>query len=123
MKIIIDSIEDAGPEEAKSCDYPDYGLKVARAVAEGSYEQGILICGTGLGMSMVANRIKGVRAALCQNEFQGRMARAHNNANVLVLGERVLGSDLALSILDAYLETNFEGERHQRRIDLFDQVD
>ncbi len=117
------SITDFGPKEAVSCDYPEYGLKVAHAIADGTFEQGILICGTGLGMSMVANRIKGVRAALCQNEFQARMARAHNNANILVLGERVLGRGLVCSILDVYLTTNFEGGRHQRRIDLFDYAD
>ncbi|MBW2061234.1 MAG: ribose 5-phosphate isomerase B [Deltaproteobacteria bacterium] len=116
-------VVDAGPREAKSCDYPEFGLKVARAVAQGNYDHGVLICGTGIGMSMVANRVKGVRAALCLTEFQARMARAHNDANVLVLGARVLGPDLALSILDVYFETGFEGGRHQRRIDLFNFVD
>jgi len=116
-------VEDAGPAAPESCDYPVYGLKVARLVAGGAYEQGVLICGTGLGMSMAANRVRGARAALCTNEFQARMARAHNDANILVLGERVVGSELALSILDAYLETRFEGGRHERRLALLDQMD
>jgi len=116
-------VEDAGPAAPESCDYPVYGLKVANLVAAGEYDQGVLICGTGLGMSMAANRVRGARAALCTNEFQARMARAHNNANILVLGERVLGSELALSILDAYLETRFEGGRHERRLALLDRME
>jgi ribose 5-phosphate isomerase B len=116
-------VEDAGPSAPESCDYPVYGLKVARRVASGAYEQGVLICGTGLGMSMAANRVRGARAALCTSEFQARMARAHNDANILVLGERVVGSELALAILDAYLETRFEGGRHERRVALLDQMD
>lgn len=114
---------DAGTKEPVSVDYPEYGLKTARMVAAGEVERGILICGTGLGMSMTANRVKGVRAALCTTEFQARMARAHNNANILVLGQRVVGTDLALAILDAYMDTDFEGQRHQRRIDMFDKME
>jgi ribose 5-phosphate isomerase B len=83
--------------------------------------KGILICGTGIGMSMTANRFPGIRAALCVNEYHARMSRAHNDSNVLILGGRVLGTDLALSIMQAWLETPFEGGRHQRRIDLMDQ--
>lgn len=117
------AVEDAGPAAPESCDYPVYGLKVARLVAGGAYEQGVLVCGTGLGMSMAANRVRGARAALCTSEFQARMARAHNDANILVLGERVVGSELALAILDAYLETRFEGGRHERRLALLDAMD
>jgi len=116
------TIKDFGPERAESCDYAEYALKVAVAVAAGEFERGILICGTGLGMSMAANRIKGVRAALCYNEYLARMSRAHNNANVLCLGERVIGEGLALSILDVWLAVDFEGGRHQRRVDIFDQA-
>ncbi|MEE9557368.1 MAG: ribose 5-phosphate isomerase B [Candidatus Adiutricales bacterium] len=114
---------DAGPEDTTSCDYPHYAFKVARAVAGSEYDRGVLICGTGLGMSYAANRVKGIRAALCMNEYQARMSRAHNDANILVLGERVIGPDLALSILETWLEVEFESGRHQRRIELFDQVD
>ena len=116
------SVEDAGPETTESTDYSRYALQVARAVASKEFDRGILICGTGLGMSMAANRIRGVRAALCHNEFMARMSRAHNDANVLCLGERVIGLGLALSILDAWIGTDFEGGRHQRRLDIFDQV-
>ncbi len=114
---------DAGPEKALSCDYSEYALKVARAVAAGEFERGVLICGTGLGMSMAANRVKGARAALCCNEFHARMSRAHNNANILCLGERVTGQGLALSILETWLATEFEGGRHQRRVEIFDQAE
>ena len=115
-------VTDAGPDSADSCDYSEYALQVARAVANGEYERGVLVCGTGMGMSMAANRVKGIRAALCTNEFLARMSRAHNNANVLCLGERNLGQGLALSICDVWMNTEFEGGRHQRRIDIFDQV-
>ncbi|MDY6852051.1 MAG: ribose 5-phosphate isomerase B, partial [Thermodesulfobacteriota bacterium] len=102
-------VSDAGPEKAESCDYSEYALKVAEAVAAQECERGILICGTGLGMSMAANRVKGVRAALCSNEYMARMSRAHNDSNILCLGERVTGEGLALSILDAWTGTGFEG--------------
>lgn len=114
-------VTDAGPNTAESCDYPDYAFKVANAVAAGEYDGGVLICGTGLGMSMAANRVPGVRAALCTSEFHARMSRAHNNANVLCLGERTTGPGLALSILDVWLESGFEGGRHLRRIEKIDQ--
>ncbi|MFH1090660.1 MAG: ribose 5-phosphate isomerase B [Pseudomonadota bacterium] len=114
---------DAGPDTAESSDYSAYALKVGRAVSKGEYDRGILICGTGLGMSMAANRIHGVRAAVCTNEYEARMSRAHNDANVLCLGERVSGPGLALSIVNAWLETEFEnGERHRRRIAIFDRI-
>ena len=115
-------VADLGPQTNQSVDYSSYALTLARAVAGLEYDQGILICGTGLGMSMAANRVKGVRAALCCNEYMARMARAHNNANVLCFGERVIGQGLALAIVDAWLATEFEGGRHQRRIDIFDRV-
>ncbi|MFH1135937.1 MAG: ribose 5-phosphate isomerase B [Pseudomonadota bacterium] len=116
-------VTDLGPEEALGCDYSVKALEAGRAVVQGRAERGILICGTGLGMSMAANRIKGVRAALCTNEYLAKMSRAHNNANILALGERVIGPGLALAIVDAWLETEFEGGRHQRRIDIFDEAD
>ncbi len=115
-------VTDVGPDAAESCDYSENALKVARFVADGDYSKGILICGTGLGMSMAANRVHGVRAALCWTEYLARMSRAHNNANVLCLGEWVTGVGLALSILDVWLQTEFEGGRHQRRIDIFDRA-
>ncbi|EAU64857.1 ribose 5-phosphate isomerase B [Stigmatella aurantiaca DW4/3-1] len=97
-------------------DYPDFALKVARAVASGEYALGVLVCGTGIGMSIAANKQRGVRAALCSTEFEARMARAHNDANVLCLGQRVVGAGVARSILDAFLATPFEGGRHEKRV-------
>lgn len=114
------AVEDMGPDCFDSCDYPLYAKKVVDRVRETGC-QGVLVCGTGLGMSMTANRM-GMRAALCTDEFMARMAKAHNNAPILCLGERVIGQGLALSILEAFLNTEFEGSRHQRRIDLIDAV-
>ena len=108
-----------GPENAESCDYPVFAQTVCNKVLEED-AMGILICGTGVGMSMAANRIAGIRAALCTNEFHARATRQHNNANVLCLGERVTGPGVAVQLADLFLETAFEGGRHQRRIDLFD---
>lgn len=100
----------------EKADYPDYARPVAQFVAEGEYDFGVLVCGTGTGMALAANRIKGVRAANCANELMARLARAHNNANILTLGERLLGEGLALAIVDVFLETAFEGGRHQGRL-------
>jgi ribose 5-phosphate isomerase B len=108
--------EDAGPFGPESVDYPDYAFKVAKAVSSGQAAKGLLICGTGIGMSISANRIPGIRAALCNDLFTARMARAHNNANILALGSRVVGPGLAQAILQTFLETPFEKGRHLRRI-------
>jgi ribose 5-phosphate isomerase B len=113
-------VEDMGVYNTQSFDYPKIAHKVARAVAEGTYSRGILICGSGIGMSMVANRYKGVRAALCDNLYSTRMCRLHNDANILTMGGRVLGVGLALEILDLFLRTDFEGGRHKSRIDQID---
>ncbi|EPX57862.1 Ribose 5-phosphate isomerase B [Cystobacter fuscus DSM 2262] len=110
-------VDDVGPTSAESVDYPDYARLVSRAVAEGSDTRGVLVCGTGMGMAIMANKHPGIRAALCTDEFVARMARAHNDANVLCLGQRVVGAGLARSILEAFLATPFEGGRHQRRLD------
>jgi ribose 5-phosphate isomerase B len=115
-------VTDAGAFDETSVDYPDYGFRVARAVSGGEFPGGILICGTGLGMSMVANRVPGVRAALCGDLFSAEMSRLHNDANVLVMGARVIGEGLALAIVKTWLETPFGGERHQRRINMFDRI-
>ena len=115
-------VEDAGTNDAASVDYPDYGKQVASKVAAGDYQRGILLCGTGLGVSMVANRYPGVRAALCHDLFGAIMSRKHNNANILVLGGRVTGDILAAEIVTVWLETPFEGGRHQKRLDQFNQV-
>ena len=110
-------VKDFGCYEKKSCDYPDFGRPAAEAVASGECEKGVLICTTGIGMSMVGNKVKGVRAALCSDSLSASLTRLHNNANVLVLGAAIVGELLALNIVDTFFETEFSGdERHQRRI-------
>lgn len=110
--------KDFGTYSLDSCDYPVYGEAVANAVASGDFELGILVCGTGLGISLAANKVKGIRAVCVSDTFSAEMSKAHNNANILSLGERVLGAGLALKIVDTFLETKFEGGRHQTRVDL-----
>ena len=117
------TIADFGTDSTESCDYPKFAELVSRSVTSGEAELGILVCGSGIGMSIAANKIEGVRAALCFNTYMGRMTRLHNNANVLCLGERVLGQGTALSIVDAFVSTSFEGGRHQRRLDLITQLE
>jgi len=107
---------DYGTNGTASVDYPDFGEKVSEAVSSGKIEKGILICGTGIGMSIVANKFPGVRASLCNGIFTARMSRLHNDANVLVLGGRVIGKDLAKEIVRTWVSTPFEGERHARRL-------
>ena len=114
-------IKDVGVFSRESSDYPRTAHRVAQAVSRKEYSRGILICGSGIGMSMVANRYRGVRAALCHNLYSARLSRLHNDANVLAMGERVSGEGLALEILDVFLRTEFEGGRHQARIDQFDE--
>lgn len=110
------NVLDMGPMDEQSCDYPDFAAKVAHVVADGQVDRGVLICGTGIGMSMAANKVKGIRAALCTNTYMAKMSRAHNDANIIALGERVIGLGLASDILDAFLNTDFEGDRHARRV-------
>ena len=109
------TLVDHGTSDLQSCDYPVFAQSLCKAVLE-SGAPGILICGTGIGMSVAANRFSGIRAALCGNEFLARACRQHNNANVLCLGSRVIGHGLALGIVDAFLETPFEGGRHEKRV-------
>ncbi|MCM2357060.1 MAG: ribose 5-phosphate isomerase B [Geobacteraceae bacterium] len=111
------SFEDCGTEDGESVDYPDYGEKVARKVAAGAVEKGILFCGTGIGMSIVANKFPHVRAALVTDPFMARMAKEHNNANILVLGGRVIGESEAREMVATWLDARFEGGRHQGRLD------
>ena len=116
-------MEDVGTDSETSVDYSDYGAKVASQVSTGKYDRGILLCGTGLGMSMVANKFPHVRAALCNDLFSAIMSRRHNDANILVMGGRVIGEALAGEIVSAWLETPFEGGRHQERIDHFESFE
>jgi ribose 5-phosphate isomerase B len=110
-------VNDVGPTTNASVDYPDFAKTVCKAVAAGEYQYGVLVCGTGIGMSITANKYRGIRAALCTSEFEARMTRAHNDANVLCLGQRVVGAGLARSIVEAFVATPFEGGRHQKRLD------
>jgi ribose 5-phosphate isomerase B len=114
------AVIDMGPRNHRSVNYPDYGRKVAHAVACGEVPLGILLCGTGIGMSITANRFQGVRAALAHDTYTARMAKAHNNANIIVIGARVTGPGVAEEIIDTWLSTEFEGGRHQERLDLID---
>lgn len=110
-------VEDFGTHSIESCDYPDIAVPVSRAVVEGKAERGILICGTGIGIGIAANKIAGIRAALCHDTFSARASREHNNANVLTLGERVIGIGLAKDIVTIWMATEFEGGRHGRRVE------
>ena len=116
-------VEDLGPFSGESVDYPDFASRVGQAVAEGRARLGVLVCGTGIGMSIAANKVKGVRAAHCNTEFEARMARAHNDANILCLGERVVGLGLGGAIVAVFLAQAFEGGRHQRRVDKISTLD
>ncbi len=116
-------VEDVGTDSDISVDYSDFGAKVASQVSTGKYDRGILLCGTGLGMSMVANTFSHVRAALCNDLSSAIMSRQHNDANILVMGGRVIGEALAGEIVKAWLETPFEGGRHQKRIENFENLE
>lgn len=116
-------IEDFGTHTSESVDYPDIAVKVADAVVEGEYDRGILLCGTGLGISIAANKVKGIRAAVVSECFSARMSRLHNDANILALGGRVVGPDLATEILDVWLKTPFEGGRHERRVNKISEIE
>jgi len=127
-KIIIDEFkdiefDDVGPFTEESCDYPDHVSKVGLKIQQGEAEAGIVICGTGIGASIAVNKMKGIRAALCFNGFMAEMTKRHNNANVLALGARVIGVDLAIEIVKRWLEAPYEGGRHQRRIDKISAIE
>ena len=108
---------DYGTHSEESVDYPDYGKKVGEAVVSGDCDKAIIVCGTGIGISIAANKVNGVICALCNDTFSARMAKQHNNSNILAMGERVLGVGLALDIVDTWLNTEFEGGRHATRVD------
>ena len=110
-------VRDLGPADTQSVDYPDFAHRVAEAVSSGEAEMGVLVCGTGIGMSLSANRHPGIRAALCHDAFTAEMARRHNDANILCMGARVIGGGVAAHMTKIFLATNFEGGRHQRRVD------
>ena len=107
-----------GTDSPESCDYPVYGEKAARAVAAGEADLGVLICGTGVGISLAANKVHGIRAVVCSEPYSAALARRHNNANIVAFGARVVGAELAKMIVDSFLDAKFEGGRHQRRVDM-----
>lgn len=115
-------VEDVGTHSAVSVDYPEYGFKAIEKLLKGEAERAILICGTGIGMSIIANRFPRIRAALCHEPFSAQMARRHNNANVLVLGGRLIGDGMAVEIVKVFLDTEFDGGRHERRLNLIDEL-
>ena len=116
-------IDDLGPNNEDSVDYPDYGIKLAEIIANKKVERGIVICGTGLGMSIVVNRFPGIRGTLCSDIYTAKMSREHNDSNILIMGGRVIGRGLASEIVDTWLNTAFEGGRHQRRLDKINEID
>lgn len=109
-------VKDYGTNNEESVDYPEYGKKVARAVVAEEVHRGIVVCGTGIGISLAANKVEGIRCALCSDTYSAKMSRQHNNANMLALGGRVLGVDLAKDVVKAWLDSEFEGGRHERRV-------
>ncbi len=117
VKELGHEIDDFGPFGSERTDYPIYGKKVAKAVAAGEYDRGILICGTGVGISITANKVKGIRAIVCSEPYSAKLSRQHNNTNILAFGSRVIGGELAKMIVKEWLEGEYEGGRHQRRID------
>lgn len=114
---------DYGTNSLESVDYPDYGRAVAKSVMAGEVDKGIVICGTGIGISLAANKVRGIRCALCSETFSARMSRAHNNANMLAMGGRVIGKGIAFDIVEAFIETEFEGGRHEKRVEKIGEID
>ncbi len=116
-------VTDVGTYSTDSCNYPEYARLLCRRIQSGDFELGILVCGTGIGMSMAANKHNGIRAACCSDTFSARMTRMHNNANVLCLGERVVGVGLALDIVDCFIENQYDGERHAKRVSMLEDIE
>jgi len=116
-------VNDMGPKNQNSVDYPDYGIRIAQAVTQNTDSRGIVICGTGIGMSIVVNRFTGIRGTLCSDLYTAKLCREHNDSNILIMGGRVVGYGLAREIVKVWLSTPFEGGRHQKRLDKINQFD
>ena len=116
-------VSDFGTNTADSCDYPDYALPAAEAVARGECERGILICSTGIGISIAANKVRGIRCAHCHDTYSAKYTRLHNDANMIAFGQKIIGDGLMLEIVDTFLHTEFEGGRHQRRVDKISAIE
>ena len=112
-----------GTDSEERCDYPVYGKKVAEAIVKGECERGILICGTGIGISLAANKVKGIRAAVCSESYSARLTRQHNDANIIAFGARVVGEATAEMIVEEFINTEYEGGRHQRRVDMISAIE
>ena len=112
-----------GVDTTESCNYPEFGEKIGNAVASGEVEQGIAICGTGAGISLAANKVNGIRAVVCSEPYTAKMAKEHNNANIIAFGARIVGTELAKDIVKAYLDAEFQGGRHQMRIDMIHEIE
>lgn len=117
------SVKDFGANSTNSVDYPDFGLLIAEAVRSGECNKGIVICGTGIGISISANKVPTIRAAVCTDSYMAKMSREHNDANILALGERVIGTGVAIDIVDTWLNTQFQGHRHKIRIDKISEIE
>jgi ribose 5-phosphate isomerase B len=116
-------VKDMGPKNQKSVDYPDYGVRIAQVVTQNTGSRGILICGTGIGMSIVVNRFPGIRGTLCSDLYTAKLCREHNDSNILIMGGRIVGHGLAREIVSVWLNTPFDGGRHQKRLDKINQLD
>ena len=116
-------VKDMGPKNQKSVDYPDYGIRIAQVVIQNTGSRGILICGTGIGMSIVVNRFPGIRGTLCSDLYTAKLCREHNDSNILIMGGRIVGHGLAREIVSVWLNTPFDGGRHQKRLDKINQLD
>ena len=123
LKELDYQVDDMGPQNSESVDYPDYGISLAQVVVEGKFPRGIVICGTGIGMSIVVNRFPGIRGTLCSDLYMAKLCREHNDSNVLIMGGRVVGHELAKEIVKIWLNTPFEGGRHQKRLDKITKFD
>lgn len=123
VKELGHDVENYGTDSSDSCDYPVYGEKVGKAVASGAADCGILICGTGVGISIAANKVRGIRAAVCSEPVTARLAKEHNNANIIAFGARIVGTEMAKEIVKAYLSAEFLGGRHEKRVELITQIE
>lgn len=123
LKSLGHEVQDLGTHDTNRCDYPIYGLKVAKAVQAGEADCGILICGTGVEISLAANKVKGIRAVVCSDPYTARLSKEHNNTNILAFGARVVGVDLAKMIVEQWLSAKFEGGRHARRVDMIADIE
>ncbi|MBP9996713.1 MAG: ribose 5-phosphate isomerase B [Lachnospiraceae bacterium] len=123
LKELGHDVDNYGAAAGEKCDYPAVGKKVGELVAAGDYDCGILICGTGVGISIAANKVKGIRAAVCSDTATARLVKQHNNANILAFGARIVGTELAKDIVKSYLDAEFEGGRHQRRVDMISAME